>query len=113
MSQAKSRRSRRRRSVRSGVTLLELLVVLVIFAVLAGVAVPRGPIGRPAASAEDSIASRVAIARRQAIRTRLPVTITLSVDDSVRMATAFPDGTVAADSALRVSPFDGAARELP
>lgn len=113
MSRIAIQQSSEGRSVRSGVTLLELLVVLVILAVLAGVAVPHGPLGPATAAEGDSAAHRIATARREAIRTRVPVTITLSVNDSARMATAFPDGTVAADSVLRISPFDGAPHELP
>jgi prepilin-type N-terminal cleavage/methylation domain-containing protein len=92
---------------RGGVTLLELLVVFVILAVLVGIAMPRVGLGTGVSVQRDSTERLIRTARREAVRTRQSVTITVKLRDTARMVTAWPDGTVAADSQMRISPFDG------
>lgn len=107
MSRAGVGDSQRPRRRAAGVTLVELLVVLVILAVLTGLAIPRFSAAGGAKAQSDSTERLVAMARREAIRSRVPVTLVLTVRDSARIITAHADGTVAADAQLHISPFDG------
>ena len=94
------------RSSRSGVTLVELLVVLILLGLMAGIAgiaVSRTP-ERAIAS---SVTARVAQARRAALRDGGAVTLTLRIDGRPYDVTAFPNGSVVADSSLNVDRLTG------
>ena len=83
-----------------GVTLVELLVVLALLGLLGGVA--GLVVGRSEARTElGRRAEEVAIARRAAIREGRQVTIELLLDDGLHAVTAFPDGAVVTDAAVR------------
>jgi prepilin-type N-terminal cleavage/methylation domain-containing protein len=89
-----------------GNTLVELLVVLAILGVVAGVA---GLSSRadPTPAAIDAAGAQVAAARREAIRAGRSVTVVVSRDGHVSVATAHADGSVVADSALSIDRFTG------
>ncbi|HEY0014676.1 MAG TPA: prepilin-type N-terminal cleavage/methylation domain-containing protein [Longimicrobium sp.] len=95
---------------RTGFTLVELMVVLVILGIMAGVA------GLAARSLErtDPAAERagtIADARRRALQTRRPVTLSVRMGgDSVGRLVAFPDGSVRGDSALGLDVLTGRPR---
>jgi prepilin-type N-terminal cleavage/methylation domain-containing protein len=108
---------------RAGITLLELIVVLAIMGIMAavvGLAVRQPEPSIPATSLEAAQAA-VAEARRVAIHTGQPVAITVSIDAGAREstspagtliqlhATAAPDGSVIADTALRIDRLSGRA----
>lgn len=95
---------------RDGVTLIELLVVLVILSLMAGL------VGLAARNLDDDTpegrrAAAVADARRRALETRRPVSVTLTEGDSARRLLALPDGSVRADAALGLDPLTGRPRE--
>lgn len=92
---------RARRVPRGGVTLLELLVTMAVLGIVAGVvSVTLRRLDEPA---PDSPASRVARARREAVASGRPVTVTIDTMN----ATAWPDGSVVADSVLAVDRLSG------
>jgi prepilin-type N-terminal cleavage/methylation domain-containing protein len=106
---------------RAGITLLELIVVLAIMGIMAavvGLAVRQPEPPLPATSLEAARAA-VADARREAMRTGQPVAVTVSIDAGSRRsasaagtliqlhATAAPDGSVIADTALRIDRLSG------
>ena len=97
-------RPRRRRT---GITLLELLIVLVILAFLIALSAPRFGVAGNAKARRDSTEQVIAMARREAIRSRAPVPLVFKIRDSARTVTAHADGTVAADTQLHIIPFDG------
>jgi hypothetical protein len=86
------------------------MVVLVILGIMAGVA------GLAARSLErtDPAAERagtIADARRRALQTRRPVTLSVRMGgDSVGRLVAFPDGSVRGDSALGLDVLTGRPR---
>jgi prepilin-type N-terminal cleavage/methylation domain-containing protein len=82
-----------------GVTLLELLVTLAVLGTIATVA---GLSMRPPAQAHQATRwrSAVADARRQALATHVFVVIRQIDGDTIRLATALPDGRVIEDSVL-------------
>ena len=91
-----------------GSTLVEVLVVLAILGVVAGVT----GLGLRAESQPprvDDAVARVSAARREAIRTGRSLTVVTSRDDHVVAATAHPDGSVVADSALALDRLSGRA----
>ena len=90
-----------------GNTLVELLVVLAILGVVAGVA-GLSFRAEPTPAAIDAAGAQVAAARREAIRTGRPVTVIVSREGHVSVATAHADGSVVADSALSIDRFTGA-----
>jgi prepilin-type N-terminal cleavage/methylation domain-containing protein len=97
---------------RSGFTLVELMVVLAILGLMAAVAgLAVRSMAAPDAASER--AARIADARRQALRTRRPVTLQVAEGDSARRLLALPDGSVRADSALGLEVLTGRARALP
>lgn len=92
---------------RAGATLLELMVALSILAIAAAVAVPAL---RRSAEVPVTERSRIAAARRQALEQGHAVTLTLRDSAGTRLVTAFPDGHVAADTALALDPASGKPR---
>jgi prepilin-type N-terminal cleavage/methylation domain-containing protein len=93
---------------RSGVTLLELLVTLVVLAVVTGVVTVALP--RITEPADDTPASRLASARREALATGRPVTITIEAAGGAVDATVAPDGSVVADTSLHFDRLAGRPR---
>jgi prepilin-type N-terminal cleavage/methylation domain-containing protein len=91
---------------RSGVTLIELMVVLVLLSVLASVVV-FAIRSTPRAQPHDQANSQVLAARDSALRTGHFVTVDVDVAGSQRVATAFPDGRVIADTALHFDELSG------
>lgn len=95
----------------SGFTLIELLVVLAILGTMAAVA------GLAARSLDDTDpaarrAARIAQARTRALETRRPVVIQAAEGDSAGRMLALPDGSVRADTVLRLDPLTGRPRAL-
>jgi prepilin-type N-terminal cleavage/methylation domain-containing protein len=94
---------------RAGFTLIELLTVLAVLAILAavvGLAAPRFVAPDPAAERDALVAD----ARREALRTRRPVRLDVPADSGALALTAFPDGSVRADSTLAMDPLTGRLR---
>ena len=90
---------------RDGATLVELLITLAIIALMA---VTAGlAIRSPSARTSSTPATRISEARRGATSHGRPVTVEIVVDGRVQSATAFPDGTVIADSLLMIYPLTG------
>jgi prepilin-type N-terminal cleavage/methylation domain-containing protein len=107
---------------RRGVTLLELLVAIVIIGVSTTVILVAWKAQEPEASASpDDIGSWIADARRRAIATGRSQQVRVRIDDagrvmawtrdvgigSLRQFVAHPDGSVVADSAIRVERLSG------
>jgi prepilin-type N-terminal cleavage/methylation domain-containing protein len=93
------------RRLRRAVTLVELLVVLAIMTVMAavvGLAAP--PIHR---TDTDVATTRVTAARRTALSSGQPVSITVVSKEHPYAVTAYPNGAVVADSALAVDRLAG------
>jgi len=91
---------------RRGVTLIELLVVLVLLGILSGVVVMSITTTEP--PAQSKAIAEVRDARERALRSGRPVAITLRDDSgSARPMVALPDGSVIADSALRLDRLAG------
>ena len=85
---------------RCGVTLVELLVVVTLLALSAGIA---GLALRQTRQSTDAnrrflLVSRLADARREALRSGRPVTIRHADSGGAGFATAFPDGSIVADA---------------
>lgn len=89
-----------------GSTLVELLVVLAILGIIAGVA-GLGFHPMVATKLPDAAASRVANARREAIRIGRSITVTIPLDHAVVTATAHADGRVVADSLVAIDHLSG------
>ncbi|GEM_PF-3426542 len=95
----------RARGLRRGVTLVELLVVLAIMTVMAAVVGLAAP---PIRHVDPDVATtRVAAARRVALSSGQPVSITVVSRERPYSVTAYPDGAVVADSALAVDRLAG------
>lgn len=99
----------RRPDVCTGVTLIELVVTLALLGLLAGVVGLAYRQPRPVAPADES-AARVAAARAAALATARPVSISVPMAGRAYSATAYPDGTVLADSAVHVDVLTGRVR---
>ncbi len=94
------------RSLRPGVTLVELIVVLAILGLMAGVVGLSAPhTGWPTET--DPWTAAIEAAREAAIDSGRTVTIALRVRDSVREATALPDGSVIVSGAPIVDRLSG------
>lgn len=99
------RHSNDARAGRAGVTLVELLVVLAIMTIMTGVV---GLAGQPRRHVDpDSASTRVAAARRTALASGRPVSITVVALGHARAVTALPNGAVIADSSLGVDQLSG------
>jgi prepilin-type N-terminal cleavage/methylation domain-containing protein len=95
---------------RSGVTLVELLVVLTILGVIAGVA--GLAVRRAAPTQADPRRGALAAARRLAIDSARVVSIDVGGDTAAGWrATAYPDGSVVADTGAGIDRLTGARRE--
>jgi prepilin-type N-terminal cleavage/methylation domain-containing protein len=91
--------------LRRGVTLVELLVVLAIMTVMAAVVGLAAP---PIRHTDPDVATtRVAAARRVALSSGQPVSITVVSQERPYAVTAYPDGAIIADSALAVDRLAG------
>lgn len=98
-------RYKRTRRLRGGVTLVELIVVLAIMTVMAAVVGLAAP---PIRHADPDIATtRVTAARRTALSSGQPVSITVVSREHPYAVTAYPNGAVVADSALAVDRLAG------
>jgi type II secretory pathway pseudopilin PulG len=109
---------------RSGSTMLELIVVLVILGIMASVVgLAMGAANRPGNESTIAVAhGAIAEARRVAIARGSPVVVAVPVDareygdesggasSTILRATAFPDGSVIADSALGIDRMSGKPR---
>lgn len=89
-----------------GNTLIELLVVLAILGIVAGVA-GLGFRSTPTPAPTDEAVAKIAAARREAIRSGKSITISVVDDGHVLAATAHPDGSVVADTALGIDRLSG------
>ncbi len=99
----------RRQKGRSGVTLVELMVVLAILGVVAGVA-GVSVIAAPRTVTVDETTAAIATARRDALAGGQSVTISVPRPERAPMTiTALPDGSVVADTSLRLERLTGAA----
>jgi len=89
-----------------GVTLVELLVVIALLGIAAGIAAvglsPRAAEPAPAAHRAIAAARRLAIASGRPQTVRIP-----SNSERPLLATAHPDGSVIADSAVAVEYLTG------
>ena len=101
-----SGRHRRHGKAPRGSTLLELLVVLAILGLIAGITGLGFPTRPQRGLIEPSLA-RLGEARRAAIQSGRPITVTLLRDGGAVVATAHPDGSVLADSSLGVDRLSG------
>jgi prepilin-type N-terminal cleavage/methylation domain-containing protein len=94
---------------RLGVTLIELVVVLAIIALLATMATIA--LGRhPQQQEPDGARAAVAALRTKAVDSRVPASGVVVRGQRAFLLTAFPDGSVAGDSALSVDRYSGRAR---
>lgn len=103
-------RAQRTRPLHGGVTLVELIVSIALLGLLAGIVGLATRRSNPGSFA-GTPAAQLAAARREALRTGLPVSLSLSVDGHLRLATALPDGSVLADSALGMDRLSGSSAE--
>jgi prepilin-type N-terminal cleavage/methylation domain-containing protein len=97
-------------NARRGSTLIELLAVLAVMAIVGSVVTLALRAPPPRDTNADAL---LADARRRAIRARHPVTIAIPVEGVARFATAFPDGSVAADSTLGIDRLTGTRASRP
>lgn len=93
-----------------GVTLIEIIVSIALLGLLAGL-VGLALYRSTPAPFSGSVEARVATARREALRSGQPVSLNLAMGGRVRLATAFPDGSVLADSALGTDRLSGSSVE--
>lgn len=93
-----------------GVTLIELIVSIALLGLLAGMVGLAFHRSNPVPFAEPAEA-QVATARREALAGGRPVALSLSIGGHTRLATAFPDGSVLADSALGMDRLTGSSVE--
>lgn len=95
---------------RTGNTLVELLAVLAVLGVIAGITgLSFRRVAGPAVANEA--VTRIADARRQAIRSGRSISVIVSMGGETMAATAHPDGRVVADTALGIDLLSG--RRLP
>lgn len=94
------------RHARSGVTLVELMVTLALLGILTGVVGLAAGGARSVRRAEDP-AANLAEARREALRRARAVRITVVEAGVSYSATAFPDGSVVADTVFHADRLTG------
>ena len=90
---------------RTGVTLIELVVTVALIGIVAAVATLAFPVDRSPSPTDPLV--QVARARTQAAQTGRPVAISLVVNGKMVDAFALSDGSVIADSVLRVDRLSG------
>ena len=95
-------------SLRRGTTLLELCVTIAVMAVATSV-VALAARGIDCPDPAD-FTMRIVAARRAAVATGRPVLLTIVRHDTVLAISAYPDGTVLADSSLHLEPLTGRSR---
>lgn len=91
---------------RLGVTLIELLVTLGLLGTMAGVV----GLAISGATREPDVSEPTAhltAARREALRSGKPISISLVLDGRTYAATALPDGSVRGDSIFDADPLTG------
>lgn len=98
------------RHVHPGVTLIELIVTLALLGILTGV-VGLAVGGAWSVRTADGPTAKLAEARRDALRSGRAVSITAVVSGASYSATAFPDGSVAADSVFFAERLTGRASD--
>ena len=89
------------RMPRRGITLIELLVVIAILGIVAGIG-GLAPRKHSSPTALDLVDMAVANARARAVHAGSPQSVAIRDSAGLHALTAFPDGSVAADRALRV-----------
>lgn len=92
-------------SHREGVTLIELVVTIVLIGVIASVATLAFPPDRTPVATDP--ATIIARARTKAAESARPVTVSVMVNGTLFAVSALPDGSVIADTALRVDRLSG------
>lgn len=95
-----------RMALRPGLTLVELIAAIAILGLMAGIAGVAYRGAEPV-SAPDEFTAAVSAARREAVRLRTPVTISIRADGQLRDATALPDGSVVIDAAGAIRVLEG------
>ena len=90
---------------RAGFTLVEFLVVLSLLAIMAGVS--GVALRHREQTSKDMPRTLLHDARAEAIRTGRAVTRVFADSSGVHAFTAFPDGSVVADSVMHVDYVDG------
>jgi prepilin-type N-terminal cleavage/methylation domain-containing protein len=97
------------RRIRRASTLIELMVTLAVLSIVSAVAtLALG--GVASGRLREDAWSAVTVARAQALREGRAVTLRLRAAGRVVVATAFPDGSIVADSALGLDPLTGQRR---
>jgi prepilin-type N-terminal cleavage/methylation domain-containing protein len=97
------------RAARAGVTLIELIVVIAILGVIAGLTTVSL---RAAGGTEaPALATRVAAARREAVRIGRAVELVVGGSEAPQVVRALPDGRVLADPSLGIDMATGRPRD--
>jgi prepilin-type N-terminal cleavage/methylation domain-containing protein len=99
-------------SRRAGVTLLELILVLAILGFMAGIVGLAAPRIVTITKADSATASAMEL-RALSIRGGHVVTGDVSMRSGIVVVSAYPDGRVLADSALRIDPLSGRVTRAP
>jgi prepilin-type N-terminal cleavage/methylation domain-containing protein len=97
-------------SRRRGVTLIELLVTVAVLGILSGVAAPA--LLRPVASDTTDPGFVAEQLRRDALRSGTSKSAVVVVDSISVELTAYPDGSLASDSALATDLLTGTASHV-
>jgi prepilin-type N-terminal cleavage/methylation domain-containing protein len=91
--------------IRRGVTLIELVVTIAVLGILSSVAAASLLKARqPDRNGPTAIAEHL---RRDAVHSGAPKSGVVMIDSLAVVLTAFPDGSIAADSALHVDRLTG------
>ena len=97
---------------RAGATLLELILVLAILGFMAGIVGLAAPQAITLVKADSAVASAMEL-RALAIRSGHAVMGDVSMRSGIVAVTAYPDGRVLADGALRIDPLSGRVTHAP
>jgi prepilin-type N-terminal cleavage/methylation domain-containing protein len=97
---------------RAGTTLIELIAVLSILGIMLGV-VGLAARQAPPPNPDAELASRISAARREALHSRKPVVLQVELTQGIGQMLVLPDGSVRADSVLRIDPLSGRRRNAP